>query len=146
MTEENTSDEKQSVQRERFVRWQGITMQQLSYAINLFLTFTLASIGFILHLLIGATADLATWQFCLYGLALFFLVISGALGIACTIIRLKDFRTTTKIANPRIENHEKCEARLYAKWLGKITWCLFRFQVATFAVGVFLLIVAAFLT
>ncbi len=143
MTEENIPDNKQSVQRERFVRWQGITIQQLSYAINLFLTFTLASIGFILHLLIGGTVDLATWQYCW---AFILLIISGALGIACTLNRLRDFRATAKIANPKIEDHEKCEARLYAKGLGKITWRLFWSQVTAFFVGVALLIAGAFLT
>ncbi len=146
MTEENTPDEKQSVQQEKFVRWQGITIRQLSYAINLFLTFALASIGFILHLLISATVDLTACQLYLNRLALIFLIISGVLGIFCTINRLKDFRDTARIANPRTKGHEKCEARLYAKGLGKNTWRLFWSQVIAFIIGIVPLIATVFLT
>ena len=38
---------------EKFVRWQGITIKQLTYAINLILGLSTASLGFAISLLLN---------------------------------------------------------------------------------------------
>ena len=57
-----------------FVRWQAVTVAQLTYAINLLLTFTVATLGYQVALLAGDNFSLAaSWQRCLFSLSLLFL-------------------------------------------------------------------------
>ncbi len=46
---------------EKFIRWQGITIAQLSYSINLILTFSVAAIGFGVSLLLNDDFKPVSW-------------------------------------------------------------------------------------
>lgn len=127
---------------EKFVRWQRITLQQLTYAINLILGFSGAAIGFEISISFSDHFALPYWYGSLYLLSLVVLAISIAFGVSTVITRLSDFRMTAKIARLKPEtpsNHDEIE-RLRGKTelLGKISWCLFYAQISSFSVGILL--------
>lgn len=121
-----------------FIRWQSITIGQLTYAINLILAFSVATLGFQVTLLLNDKFMPISWQKCVFSLSLILLSGSVALGIWVVINRLRDFRATTKAARKREEGAREEEIEpyrtLYRK-LGKKTWCLFWWQVGTFGFG-----------
>lgn len=127
-----------------FIRWQSITIAQLTYAVNLVLGFAVAALGFQVSVLMNEKFMPLSWQKCAFSLSLILLLASVGLGIICVINRLRDFRATTKVARMREEKKTDEEIRPYRdlyKRLGKRTWVLFWCQIGTFGVGVFLLVV-----
>jgi hypothetical protein len=121
------------------MRWQSITIGQLTYAINLILAFSVATLGFQVTLLLNERFMPISWQKGVFSLSLILLSSSVALGVWVVINRLRDFRVTTKAARKREEGvcEEKIEPyRTLYRNLGKKTWCLFWWQVGTFVFGV----------
>ena len=138
MTENNNGDKK-------FIRWQGITITQLSYSINLILTFSVAAIGFAISLLLNENFKPTSCQAYIFFLSLFLLLVSGALGIWCTINRLRDFRTTAKITNLECKEGNEAELstlRALTQKLGEKTWGIFWWQIGAFSVGIFVLVLS----
>ena len=130
---------------EKFIRWQGITITQLSYSINLILTFSVAAIGFSVSLLISENFKPTSCQAYAFFLSLLLLLASGALGIWCTINRLRDFRATAKITNLKRKDgneSELADLRELTKKLGKKTWGIFWWQIGTFSAGIFILVLS----
>jgi len=122
-----------------FIRWQSITIGQLTYAINLILAFSVATLGFQITLLLNKEFTPFSWQKCVFFLSLILLSISVVLGIWVVINRLRDFRVTTKAAQKREEGARKEEIEPYRviyRKLGEKTWYLFWWQVGTFGFGV----------
>ncbi len=126
-----------------FIRWQSITIAQLTYAVNLVLTFSVAVLGFQVTTLLNEKFVPVSWQKCAFSLSLFLLVVSVGLGIWCVVNRLRDFRATTKVARMREDKKTDEEMQpyrdLYTR-LGKETWALFFWQIGTFGVGTLLLV------
>ena len=127
--------------RDRCQRWQKIAIDQLGYAVNLTLTFTVATLGYWFVLLkdkdpIGGSAK------CAMILSLLALALSAVCGFACVVNRLWDFRGTARRAWGKEEAPTQDELR----GLGAVTWVLFYVQLATFALGVVALTVALLLT
>lgn len=126
-----------------FIRWQSITIAQLTYAVNLVLGFAVAALGFQVSILLNEKFIPISWHKCAFSLSLLLLLASVGLGIFCVINRLRDFRATTKVA--RMREDEKTEEEiqphrsLYKK-LGERTWVLFWWQIGTFGAGVCLLV------
>jgi hypothetical protein len=109
-------------------RWQAITIAQLSYSINLFLTFTVAALGFSTSLLLNDNFVPESWKACTFYFAVFLFLISGAFGIWRSINRLRDFWATSKITRIRDKKDKEVETqnlRLLSKSLGKKTWAYF---------------------
>jgi hypothetical protein len=122
-----------------FIRWQSITLNQLTYAVNLILTLSVATLGFAMSLLRDEHFNPGGHSRCLFVFATALVLLSIAFGIWCVINRLRDFRTTTKVARMR-ENNEAEEkigpyVTLYEN-LGRCTWRLFWAQIALFAGGI----------
>lgn len=135
---ENNKDEK-------FIRWQGITITQLSYSINLILTFSVAALGFGVSLLLSEEFNPTSCQAYAYFSSLFLLLASGAFGIWCTINRLRDFRATAKICSLKRKdenNSELPDLRELTKKLGKKTWGIFWWQIGSFSVGILILVLS----
>jgi hypothetical protein len=129
--------------RGRFVRWQSITIAQLTYCVNLILGMAVAALGFQVALLLNDKFNPIAWQKCAFSVSMLLLILSIALGIWCVVNRLRDFRATTKAARMQ-ENGKPAEdiqpfRDLYKK-LGEKTWCLFWWQIGTFGVGIILTI------
>lgn len=128
-----------------FVRWQAVTIAQLTYAVNLLLTFAVAALGFLAALLAGEKFALAaSWQKCLFSLSLLLLGSSILFGLWVVVNRLRSFRATMRAARAR-ENgcpEQLSTNRALYKSLDPRTWVLFWWQVGTFAAGIVLTMAA----
>jgi hypothetical protein len=134
-----------------FVRWQGIAITQMGYAVNLILSFTTASLGFALALFKDVKPqDWGRWLLVLAGVLL---MASIAIGAWCVLNRLTDFRESAQIAHDRERWHNKGYAKTWIndrlrcrrsrnRRRGKLTNRLFNWQVGTFGVGAALLVLA----
>jgi len=115
-------------QRERYVRWQGYRISQLSFSINLFLTFAIASLAYVINLKLNKIfTPLETlnpiifwWSAC------------AVLGVLATVSRLLDFRHTAKI----IKDGGAFNTFM-ARWAGRVTWGAFWAQIITYCVGAY---------
>jgi hypothetical protein len=137
------------MKRDRFVRWQKITIDQLGYAVNLILVLSTASLGFAVSLLVKKDFTPACQGKMLFLLSILVLLISIGLGIFCTINRLVDFRMTKEIARRRENNSSDKEflpLRLKSKDYGARTWRLFWCQIGTFAFSILTFIVCVAVT
>ena len=127
---------------DRFQRWQKIAIDQLTYALNLFLALTIAVLAYWFSLLRddgfmpGATAK------CFMLLSFLGLAVSVVCGLVCVILRLIDFRGTAQ----RACGKEEAPSRDELRGLGRRMWCLFYVHLAGFGVGVTLLAIALLLT
>ena len=136
-----------SAAKESFVRWQAITISQLSYSINLILTFTIAALGFGASLLLKEQFQPDSWPLNLLRLSLALLLAAGGLGIGCTINRLRDFRATTKITRLRTKEGHEADAELtnlreLTSRLGSRTWQIFWWQIGMFSAGTLFLVLS----
>jgi len=132
-----------------FIRWQGVTITQMGFVMNLVLTLSVGSLGFGLSL-VKDQVIAGWWGRCLPSGCLC-LLLSIALGIWGAVNRLVDFRITTRIARVRqkMESRGRSQtplsrARKKSARLGKRTWSLLCWQLSTFFIGI-LLISASFL-
>ncbi|MBI2287144.1 MAG: hypothetical protein HYU79_06885 [Nitrosomonadales bacterium] len=131
-----------------FVRWQAITIGQLSYAINLILGLSVAALGFQLSLLQDSNFSLSSWGKCAFLISLVSLFFSSTFGVWVVINRLRDFRLTMRTARKReamLEDKKTKEEidcvlgpyRIESKKLGDATWMLFWWQIGSFSAGIF---------
>ncbi|WP_145927185.1 hypothetical protein [Jeongeupia sp. USM3] len=128
------------------MRWQTVTIGQLTYVINLILGLTVATIGFQVTLLLNKGFAPVGWQKCTFSLSLLLLSASFALGIAVVVNRLRDFRATMFTAKLREQGAAESaieEHRALYQRLGSRTWALFWWQLGTFGIGVALTVVSA---
>lgn len=130
----------ENTDRERFTRWQQITINQFTYNVNTLLIITSATIGFtILQLLDKQQFDCTEKLLLCMGILL--LVICVAVLLCANYNRLIDFRNTTKIANNNTSSDNKKSLRAENEVLGEKTWDLFHTSLILFAIGQLLLIV-----
>ena len=125
--------------RGSFIRWQAITLNQLTYAVNLFLTLSVATLGFSMDLLRDKHFTPEGHSRCLFLFATLLILLSIIVGILCVINRLRDFRVTTKVARMRENNQPADEIAPYVllyETLGKRTWSLFWAQIALFSFSI----------
>lgn len=147
--------------KERIVRWQQLSIKQLSYTNNLFLGLNLAFLGFLItqiELKIRCNCFLVSIQL----IGFLFLGISFLTGILTVLNRLKDFRATHKLVrnkklrfehklrvseNRNISNIESAisEYQSITNKLGRQTWIYLQWQIWTFVIGVFIGIILLFL-
>lgn len=115
-------------QRERYVRWQNYRITQLSFSINLFLGFAVASLAFAINLKLGdnpKNPELLVSVIKWWAWSAFF-------GCIATISRLLDFRYTAK----KIRDGGGFN-KVMAKWCGPVTWGMFWGQLITYAGGAY---------
>lgn len=129
------------------IRWQTITVNQLTYVSNLILTFIVASIAFEVNLAISKPVVFSS---CLTKMSFIASLIMFAISFIVSIFlifnRLKDFRDTTDIARLR-EDTENKDSSLQARRaenrkLGVKTWRLFNTQMITFSIGMILAVIS----
>ncbi|MCH8904678.1 MAG: hypothetical protein IIA45_12280 [Bacteroidetes bacterium] len=144
--------EKLSGYKERFIRWQQLTIQHLSYTNNLLLTLNLAFLGFLITQTgfeLSSNPFLITVQI----VSITSLGTSFFVGILTVLNRLHDFRSTTRVANNKRLRFEhknelkkdldisKIESEIskhseIANKRGKKTWIYLQWQIWTFTLGV----------
>ena len=132
-----------------FIRWQSITIGQLTYAINLILGFSVATLGFQVTLLLNEKFNPVSWQKCAFSSSLILLITSVIFGVLVVINRLRDFRVTTKAARKREDGADETDIEQYRilyRKLGKNTWYLFWWQIGTFSVGVLFTVLSVWTT
>ena len=125
---EEEKDEKAKCQK----RWRSTAIDQLSYALNLTLTFDVAALGFCFALLRDKDFVLAT---CAKGTMILSLIGFGVCAVlcyACVLTRLKDFRETAR----RACDHAKKLSKYEVRELDKRTLYFFQGAVWTFGVSV----------
>jgi Na+/melibiose symporter-like transporter len=121
---------------ERFAKWQGATREQLGATSNLILGLATGLLGFATVLLLEGKLVISR-AFGFGVAASILLALSVALALWCATNRLKDFRLTAKIANPKNSGSPQLEEfREESKRLGERTWGIFRVQIWSFALGV----------
>lgn len=122
-----------------FVRWQSITIAQLTYSVNLILGLAVAALGFQVSLLLNEQFHPTGWQKYAFGASILTLLLSIGFGIWCVINRLRDFRATLVVARLREKKKSDAEIQLYRdlyRKLGEMTWCLFWWQIGTLGLGI----------
>ncbi len=112
--------------KERFIRWQRITIDYMGYAINTLLLITTASIGFIIAYLTETTIRDQYFYAIFHGTII--LVFNVLLLLALIVNRLIDFRGTTSNIKAKKEVVD-------TKFVGKITWFLFYASILVFMMG-----------
>jgi hypothetical protein len=113
-------------------RWRKIAIDQLGYALNLTLTFAIATLGYCFVLLKEKDFLLVSSAKCTMILSLSALALSAICGFICVLNRLLDFRGTAR----RACNHPKAPTKDELRDLGNLTWALFYVQLGAFAIGV----------
>lgn len=155
---ENNSDKKTEDYKDRFKRWQQLTINQLSITNNLFLTFTT---GFLAFCVTRTGIILPTKCCVLLGFILGYSLLIAALisGTMLTMNRLKDFRKTKELIKLRRQKHEEKNADEIENLKNKIiilesenikigvdTWKLFKWQVWTFISGCIVMLTMILIT
>ncbi|MDO8438449.1 MAG: hypothetical protein Q7S69_09910 [Nitrosomonadaceae bacterium] len=118
-------------QKERYVRWTNYRITHLSYSINIFLGFAVASLAFLINIKLEGkphgTVPINT--------VMVMWAASAFLGCIATISRLLDFRyTARKIKDGGTLN------TFMAKYCGPITMGCFWGQVIAYTIGAYLFV------
>lgn len=131
------SEEKNS-NNNSFVRWQGRSLEELGKTINLLLTISLATIGFVLNIILNKDFY---FQNCYSKMAItlgtFVVLTSIILLLVISKNRLLSFKLTTSIARKRekkkMDGIEKLRERVSKK--DENIWSLFNTSVWFFGIG-----------
>ncbi len=130
-------------------RWQGIRISQLGLCISLFLTFSVATLGFSVNLLIQPKYDISGCAKIVFLLSIILGLLSLTLGSAACLTRLADFRCTAAVVRYRSDESMtdqierwRSEYQRFGRW----TWRLFKSQVGTFGLQVLGLVVSLGIT
>lgn len=117
--------------RDRYVRWQDHRVTQLSFSVNLFLGFAVASLTYAINLKLEVKShasipleSVIVW----WGT-------SAVFGAIATISKLLDYRYTAK----KIKNGGRFNT-VMANVFGPITWGAFWVQIAAYSWGAYLFI------
>lgn len=114
-------------QKERYVRWQNYRINQLTFSINLFLGFAVASLAYVVNLKVTNTLGLNKADL---SLAIYWWSSSALAGSIATLSRLLDFRYTAR----KIKDSSASDKRK-AKIFGQVTWGFFWVQVIAYLAG-----------
>lgn len=114
--------------RERYIRWQNYRINQLSFSINLFLGFSVASIAFVINMMLSEKVV----NNAILSMVIEWFIASAVFGGIATVSRLLDFRYTAS----KIMKRSRCNSFM-AKWCGPVTWGAFWGQVLTYSAGAY---------
>ena len=112
---------------ERYVRWQNYRINQLTFSINLFLGFAVASLAYVINLKLNKAIvpnDIALF------LSIYWWSASAVLGTVASLSRLLDFRYTAR----KIKDSSASD-KAVAKFFGRVTWGMFWAQALAYVVG-----------
>jgi hypothetical protein len=127
--------------RESYLRWQRLALEQLGYAINILLTFSVGVIGFAVKMMIDSKTPFpALAHYMFHGWLVSLLVCVGS-GIGATISRTLDYRFTRRAVRARWKGEESAQEVFHQKAdvCGQWTWRFFPTQAGAFVLGVLLL-------
>jgi ABC-type transport system involved in multi-copper enzyme maturation permease subunit len=120
---------------ERFVRWQGQTINHLSAALVLFSGLSVAGLGFLFSLLREASFKPTGVMALLFLVAILSLLIASLSGSAAVVTRLLDFRLTAQ--KTRYSDVEPLTFFCTdSSGYGRATWRLFWTLLISFCIGI----------
>jgi hypothetical protein len=135
MSNDSLRDEKF---KERFIRWQKITLDQLSFLNNLIIVTSSGILTFEIYLIFPEPKfDINQMKIILFSSIC--LSFSVMLGIITAINRLIDFKKTKELVRDRWKNESKNKIKdleLETDNLGRWTWNFFWGQLSFFLIGV----------
>lgn len=123
---------------EKFVRWQSVLREQLTFLNNLVLTLSVGTIGFVLSLLGDKDFNPVCFQKIFLTTGLMLSLISLVFGFCTSFSRLSDYRVTVqKIKNETTRNFtEHAFLKKLMDIFGKTTWVFFYLQIILFCVAI----------
>jgi len=127
----------------RYNRWQGLAIAQLSVAVALISGFSVAGLGAGLSLIQKHSFVLSGWWKLAFALSQLFFVIAAFLSCAAVITRLLDFRLTARSVRKQYNPEYKGPLTIFgcgSKSYGRATWRLFWLSCILLALGAVLLI------
>ena len=129
---------------DRYNRWQGLGIAQLSVAVALISGLSVAGLGVGLSLLQNEKFMASAPLKCAFAWSLLLLLLAAFLSCVAVITRLLDFRLTAR--KVRKDKNPSYEKSLTIFWLGpdaygRATWGLFWSSCVSFTLGVVLLAV-----
>ena len=130
---------------DRYIRWQGLGIAQLSVAVALISGLSVAGLGAGVSLLQNKEFLLTAPFKYVFAASLLLLLIAALLSCGAVITRLLDFRLTAR--KVRKDTKPTNDKPLTIFWVGpdgygRATWGLFWTSCLTFAVGMVLLVVS----
>lgn len=130
---------------DRFVRWQSVLRDHVSFVNNLLLTISVAVVGFLISILAEKDFYPHCGEKVLFTMGLITIFTSIICGLISTISRLIDFRTTLDKIKNEI-NHSSKEGlqdqKELIKLYGAVTWVFLYSQIGTLILGSIFLIIA----
>lgn len=123
---------------ERFIRWQSVLRDHVSFVNNLFLTISVAVVGFLISMLAEKDFHPHCEEKALFTIGLVAIFISIICGFVTTITRLIDFRTTLEKVKNEINDSSKeglQGQKETMKLYGTVTWFFLYSQIITLIVG-----------
>jgi len=127
---------------ESFIRWQGRSLEQMSFVNNLLVALATGLLAFHTRLAFDNSISLLPTERCIAAFSVIFVFLSLVTGCWLACNRLHSFHLTAKVARMRetnkLEGIDGLRARL--KKADRCTWCLLTLQTALFAIGASLLL------
>jgi uncharacterized membrane protein len=117
---------------ERFVRWQGVLREHITFLNNLLITIGVAIIGGLIALLEDKSFLPKGCEKIFFTTGLFLTIVSIMIGLIVALIRLHDFRLTTNKIKAELNKSAKDnldEMKEIMDFVGRATWKAFDFQV-----------------
>ncbi|WP_185232624.1 hypothetical protein [Teredinibacter franksiae] len=128
---------------DRFIRWQGYAISQLTFTLNMFFGLAVGGLAFSISILRDKEFVLTGCPKNIFLVSLMSLSVCVLVSCAAIVSRLFDFRYTAS----KIRSDDKAETEqsgLYkhkSSLLGRITWRLFWAQVITLSIGLVCMVV-----
>lgn len=132
-------------QKYRFVRWQTVLRDQLTFLNSLLLTISTGIVGFIISLLANPEFSLICCQKIFFTSGFILTFISILMGLLTAFNRLLDFRTTVKKIKNEIAGstqQDLVELKNSMDIYGKATWFFFYLQLISIGLGIMHLMIA----
>lgn len=117
-------------EKERYIRWQDYRMMQKSFVINLFLTFAVASLAYVINLKISGKPHFRIP----FELTIIWWASSAMAGVFVTILRLLDYRYTAR----KIRDGGRFNS--FMAKCGPVTWGFLWVQILSYTYGAYLFI------
>jgi hypothetical protein len=129
--------------KERFIRWQAILRDQLTFLNSLLLTTSIGILCFVFSLLKNPQFNIQGCHKVLFSSGLILIFLSALIGLFTALNRLCDFRITTQKIKSEGNGSGNLESlKELMKMYGKVTWTLFYSQIITKILGVISLFIA----
>jgi hypothetical protein len=129
---------------ERYIRWQGLAIAQLTVAVALISGFSVAGLGVGLSLIQNREFLLNPAHKCAFGLSLLLLLVAAFFSCGAVITRMLDFKLTARQVRKKQYPDYKKSLKFFgsdSEAYGRATWRLFWSGCVSFALGAVLLVV-----